>query len=124
MTLVRGISKYIHMTRFDPPPLKKIPFLQSLARLFIKTRILTAAPEVAGSIPEVSRKLIQLMIEKPAVPEVSRSMPEVIRKLFLTSTNKLNFTSQRRQTLPAAHAVGARGTYYVPLAPQVRATTV
>ena len=47
---------YIHVTRFDPPPLEKITLLLSLARVLVRILVLTAAPEVSGSILEVSWK--------------------------------------------------------------------
>ena len=42
---------------FGNPLLEKVMFLSSLACVLVKIRILTAAVEVSGSIPEVSGKL-------------------------------------------------------------------
>ena len=78
------------MMRFAPTPFL---FFMSLARMFIRILILTAAPKVAGNIHDISREFMQLMIEKPAVPQISRSIPEAIRKLFSQSTNNLHFTN-------------------------------
>ena len=64
------IILYIYIyDAFRTPLSNKIVVFIYLARMLIQMLILTVAPEVARSKLDVSAKLMQLMIEKPAVPD-------------------------------------------------------